>query len=192
MPKVVDHQKLRGELAEQAAQLFLRRGYSALGMREIAEQLGVSKSALYHYFPSKRALFDAAGRVAVARMVSAFVRPAGPEVGLDAAVGAILVGTKALDANARDEIALLTDYLRTVEGDAAARRGIAEANAALEASIAAIVGIAKASLVLSLCYGFLLQRVLAGESADFVRFENDLRELLRVSASASRRATSPR
>ena len=31
-----------------------------------------------------------------------------------------------------DEIALLTDYLRTVEGDAAARRGIAEANAALE------------------------------------------------------------
>lgn len=180
MPKVVDHTKLRGELAEGAAQLFLRRGYSALGMREIAERLGVSKSALYHYFPSKRALFDAAGRVAVARMVDAFVRPAGPEVGSDAAVSAILAGVKALDANARDEIALLTDYLRTVEGDAAARRGIAEANAALEASIAAIVGTAKASLVLSICYGFLLQRVLAGESADFARFENDLRELLRI------------
>jgi AcrR family transcriptional regulator len=192
MPKVVDHEKLRAELAEGAAELFLRRGYSALGMREIAERLGVSKSALYHYFPSKRALFDAAGRVAVARMVSAFVRPADPNVGIDAAVSAILVGVKALDANARDEIALLTDYLRTVEGDAAARRGIAEANVALEASIAAIVGTAKASLVLSLCYGFLLQRVLAGESADFARFENELRELLRVSASASRRATSPR
>jgi gamma-glutamylcysteine synthetase len=116
-------------------------------------------------------------------MVSAFVRPADPNVGIDAAVSAILVGVKALDANARDEIALLTDYLRTVEGDAAARRGIAEANVALEASIAAIVGTAKASLVLSLCYGFLLQRVLAGESADFARFENELRELLFVGAS---------
>jgi AcrR family transcriptional regulator len=178
MPKIVDHEKLRWELAEGAAQLFLRRGYSALGMREIAERLGVSKSALYHYFPSKRALFDAAGRVAAARMVSAFIRPAGPEIGIDAAVSAILVGVKALDATARDEIALLTDYLRTVEGDDAARRGVAEVNAALEASVAAIVGTAKASLVLSLCYGFLLQRVFAGESADFAQFENGLRELV--------------
>jgi AcrR family transcriptional regulator len=179
MPKVVDHEKLRAELAEGAAELFLRRGYSALGMREIAERLGVSKSALYHYFPSKRALFDAAGRVAMAGMVGAFAPPGGPEPGTDAAVGAILAGVRALDGSARDEIALLTDYLRTVEGDADARRGIAAVNAALMASVAAIVGPDRASLVLSLSYGFLLQRVLAGEAATFARFESDLRELLR-------------
>lgn len=36
-----------------ALDLFSREGYDAVSMREIAEELGVSKAALYHHFTSK-------------------------------------------------------------------------------------------------------------------------------------------
>jgi AcrR family transcriptional regulator len=178
MPKIVDHARLRHELAGRAARLFLRRGYSTLGMREIAEGLGVSKSALYHYFPGKRALFDAAGQVAVARMASAFTVPSEAAAGPDAAVAAIMAGVRILDADFHDEVVLLTDYLRAVGPDEEARRGVARSNAMLRDAIAAIVGPGSAPLVQSLSYGFLLQRILAPEAADFARFETDLRDLL--------------
>lgn len=178
MPKIIDHDRQRLELAGQAARLFLRRGYSTLGMREIAEGLGVSKSALYHYFPGKRALFDAAGEVAVARMASAFVAPREQEANPDTIVEAILAGVRALSADFLDEIVLLTDYLRAVESDDEARKGVAMSNAMLRTSIAAIVGGDRAALVQSLSYGFLLQRILAPETEDFAQFESDLRGLL--------------
>lgn len=178
MPKIVDHVRQRQELAERAARLFLRRGYSALGMREIAEGLGVSKSALYHYFPGKRALFDAAGQVAVARMANYFVAPPAEEASPDATVKAILAGVRALSADFHDEIVLLTDYLRAVGNDGEARKGVAMSNAMLRASIAAIVGPDSAALVQSLSYGFLLQRIFAPEAEDFAQFESDLRHLL--------------
>lgn len=178
MPKLVDHEKLRIELAARAARLFLRRGYSALGMREIAEQLGLSKGGLYHYFSSKRALFDAAGRVAVARMAEAFSAPPEGAGVTEAAVGAIIAGVRGMDADFGDEVALLTDYLRTVEDDATARNRIADGNAMIAASVARIVGAERAPLVLSLCYGFLLQRVFAPDDLDFDRFESQLRDLL--------------
>jgi AcrR family transcriptional regulator len=37
-----------------ALDLFSREGYDAVSMREIAEELGVSKAALYHHFTSKQ------------------------------------------------------------------------------------------------------------------------------------------
>src|ERR1700753_2147452 len=36
-----------------ALDLFSREGYDAVSMREVAEELGVSKAALYHHFTSK-------------------------------------------------------------------------------------------------------------------------------------------
>lgn len=59
MPKIVDHDAYRLELATKAIDIFTKHGYNGLGMRGIAEALGVSKSALYHYFPSKKELFAA-------------------------------------------------------------------------------------------------------------------------------------
>lgn len=59
MPKVVDHDAYRAELVQHALRLFVERGYAGVGMRELAAASGVSKSALYHYFDSKDALFGA-------------------------------------------------------------------------------------------------------------------------------------
>jgi AcrR family transcriptional regulator len=58
MPKIVDHDKYRGELLEKSIQLFSQRGFGAVSMREIARELGISTGALYHYFPSKESIFE--------------------------------------------------------------------------------------------------------------------------------------
>ena len=58
MPKLVDHVTYRKRLLAQCFDLFARRGYSALTMRQIAEALDVSTGTLYHYFPTKEALFQ--------------------------------------------------------------------------------------------------------------------------------------
>jgi len=42
-----------------AARVFRRRGFDGANVEEIAAELGVAKGAIYHYFKSKRELFDA-------------------------------------------------------------------------------------------------------------------------------------
>lgn len=60
MPKIVDHEKRRSEIALNATEIFLEFGYKNIGMRQLCEQLGMSKSAVYHYYKSKDELFKAA------------------------------------------------------------------------------------------------------------------------------------
>lgn len=57
MPKIVDHDKKRDELLMGCFDLWARRGYGAVSMREIAQELQVSTGTLYHYFQSKEDLF---------------------------------------------------------------------------------------------------------------------------------------
>ena len=49
----------REELLLQGEELFARHGYDELSMSRFAREAGISKALLYHYFPSKRALFEA-------------------------------------------------------------------------------------------------------------------------------------
>jgi AcrR family transcriptional regulator len=44
------------EVFEAAARLFAQRGYSRTSIRDLAEELGLQKSSLYHYFDSKEDL----------------------------------------------------------------------------------------------------------------------------------------
>lgn len=60
MPKIVDHEKKRDEIALKAAGVFLELGYKNLGMRQLCIELDMSKSAIYHYFKSKDDIFMAA------------------------------------------------------------------------------------------------------------------------------------
>jgi len=43
---------------KEAARLFSEKGYERTSMRAIAEAAGVSKPAIYYYFPNKDALFE--------------------------------------------------------------------------------------------------------------------------------------
>lgn len=58
MPKIVDHEQYRKELLGKCFDLFAQKGYGAITMRQIAHGLSVSTGTLYHYFPSKQALFE--------------------------------------------------------------------------------------------------------------------------------------
>ena len=57
MPKIIDRDQYRKELIGKSFDLFAEKGYGSITMREIAQGLAVSTGTLYHYFPSKEALF---------------------------------------------------------------------------------------------------------------------------------------
>lgn len=54
------------QLISIAAELFARKGYEGTSLRDIAEQAGITKAALYYWFPQKETIFQrvVAGRLA--------------------------------------------------------------------------------------------------------------------------------
>ena len=64
MPKIVDHDAYREELVLRYFDIFAKRGYADVTMREIASTLGVSTGTLYHYFPTKKSILEHMFRIA--------------------------------------------------------------------------------------------------------------------------------
>lgn len=62
------------ELIAAAREVFAERGYSAAKLEDIAARAGVSKGAMYLYFETKQALFEAVIREAVAPELHALDR----------------------------------------------------------------------------------------------------------------------
>lgn len=58
MPKIVDHDEQRRTLLLHCFDLFKRRGYHSVTLREIAREIGASTGTLYHYFPNKLAILE--------------------------------------------------------------------------------------------------------------------------------------
>jgi AcrR family transcriptional regulator len=56
MPKVIDVDERRTELARAAGRLIARSGISAATMRDVAAEAGLTTGALTHYFADKREL----------------------------------------------------------------------------------------------------------------------------------------
>ncbi len=48
----------REKILEVAQALFARSGFQGVGMRQLAASTGLSKSALFHHFPTKLALYE--------------------------------------------------------------------------------------------------------------------------------------
>jgi AcrR family transcriptional regulator len=55
----LDLDERRAQLIALGERLFTSSAYSELSMARIAREAGISKSLLYHYFPSKHAYFEA-------------------------------------------------------------------------------------------------------------------------------------
>ena len=60
MPKQIDHDRRRAEIAEATWRLIAKRGLEAATLREITAALGMAHGALKHYFPDKNAIVKAA------------------------------------------------------------------------------------------------------------------------------------
>lgn len=52
-PALTDVPRTRERILDAALTLFAEKGYDATSMREISEQLGITKAALYYHFDSK-------------------------------------------------------------------------------------------------------------------------------------------
>ena len=49
----------RGRILDDAARLFARDGYDGTSLGELAASVGVTKAAIYHYFPNKKEIYEA-------------------------------------------------------------------------------------------------------------------------------------
>jgi AcrR family transcriptional regulator len=58
MPKQVDAAALKREIRSAARQVFARRGVRGTGLTHVAEEVGMGRSSLYHYYPDKDALLS--------------------------------------------------------------------------------------------------------------------------------------
>lgn len=48
----------RGRILDEAAELFARDGYDGASLADLANAVGVTKAAIYHYFPNKKEIFE--------------------------------------------------------------------------------------------------------------------------------------
>jgi AcrR family transcriptional regulator len=56
VPKVVDAAEQRARIRAAARAVFSRRGVAAAGLAQIAEEAGISRTGVYHYYPDKDAV----------------------------------------------------------------------------------------------------------------------------------------
>lgn len=103
MPKIVDHEQRREELAAAVWRLASRDGLDAVTIRAVAAEAGWSTGALHHYFADKEELLLFAFQTAadrISRRVDAAKAAAGEPFEL---VRALLEIGLPLDAERRDE-----------------------------------------------------------------------------------------
>jgi AcrR family transcriptional regulator len=82
VPKVVDHEKRRKEVAEAAWRVIEREGPDGTNMREIAREAGRTTGVVTHYFRDKRELMAFAFGLMVNSSTTRMGRGGG-EVGAD-------------------------------------------------------------------------------------------------------------
>ena len=70
MPKVVDHQQMREQLAETVCWSISQNGLENTTMRELAKAAGCTTGLITHYFPNKNALLIAAIKYAAGNQLA--------------------------------------------------------------------------------------------------------------------------
>ena len=79
---------VEAEILERSAELFAARGFAATSMQDIADALGSSRPALYHYFRSKDQILD--------RLIEGLAESAEPAVSAATAVPGSAASRRAL------------------------------------------------------------------------------------------------
>jgi AcrR family transcriptional regulator len=113
VPKVVDHEQRRRQIAEALLRVAAERGLHNAGMREVAEAAGMSVRLIQYYFGTKEQLqlfttqylAEELGKRAMAR-----IRAAGPPAGPRAVIEAILAEALPDDEDSRSFLTVYTAY----------------------------------------------------------------------------------
>ena len=59
MPKIVDKDKRRSEIAHKAIEVLARKGFQSATIQDIADAAGLGKGTIYHYFKTKEEILMA-------------------------------------------------------------------------------------------------------------------------------------
>jgi AcrR family transcriptional regulator len=57
LPTALDHEADRSDIIESAVALFASKGFAEATTSDICRAAGISTGSLFHYFPSKQAVF---------------------------------------------------------------------------------------------------------------------------------------
>ena len=115
MPKFVDTDERRAELAAAAAQLIARSGVGAATMRDVAAEAGWTTGALTHYFSGKRELLLFTFRSSLAQRHAA--RDAREAMAPDEALVRSLEGALPLDEDRRRHWMVTVAFCAQAAGD---------------------------------------------------------------------------
>ncbi|MFE7568052.1 TetR/AcrR family transcriptional regulator [Streptomyces sp. NPDC057539] len=138
MPKRVDHEERRTEIAEALVRVAGRRGLHGVGMRDVAAEAGVSLRLVQYYFQTKeKLLLYGLERLAagLGARVTARLRAAGDSPGPRAVIEALLMESLPTDEESRTFHLVYTSYavLAMTDDALAAQPFIDNPNAAEDA-----------------------------------------------------------
>lgn len=171
MPKIVDHDKKREHILTRCFDLFARRGYSAVTMREIARKVGVSTGTLYHYFPAKNELFqqmfELMSRLDARRAAEEVGRGTDRRESLRRLLRFVSINSK----HFQNLLLMAMDYYRRHAEDPSARRFVATTMAYYRQAMRRQLNLVEAGLdrlLFSCLLGMLLQRMLDPDDPDML------------------------
>jgi AcrR family transcriptional regulator len=117
MPKIVDREQYRKQLLTESFELFAEIGYGKITMRQLAQKLGISTGTLYHYFPSKEAIFLQLVEELAQRDISNFmIQAESVPPDIRSRVGAILDFTKENLDYFSKQLIIFLDYYQQQSG----------------------------------------------------------------------------
>ncbi|WP_373952453.1 TetR/AcrR family transcriptional regulator [Vibrio pomeroyi] len=164
MPKIVDHDQRREEIALKAAGVFLEFGYKELGMRQLCSHLNMSKSAVYHYYKSKDELFKAATE-AIVRHDSGNLAdlPLAADATIEQKIENFVYIFQAIESRHFQEMKLVFDYIDVIGQEAVAEDASIEiANNKYQQLLAQYIDAENAVELYSILIGLLTHQTLCG------------------------------
>ena len=193
MPKIVDVASKRAEILAAAAATFARHGYRDTNLARVAAAARMGKSSLYHYFPTRKALFTALVEETLRQEITLFESTDTSALPPPERLDALIDGVTGLFAEWSKAGPLLVDFLRDSHG----RRRMRETLDAARGAVAALIRDgqksghfrrgapdALATVVIGAVDGVFLQEIVERGSAGGAPTYKALREMM---AAALRR-----
>lgn len=150
MPRVVDHGQRRGEIAQALWRVAAAEGLEAVSLARVAQEAGVSKGRVQHYFTSRDELLSFAAQQVQLRVddrIRAHLAAAAPDPPL-AQVRALLVALLPLDEDSRTDARVGSAFQIRALADPDVRESYREGNRLIRAAVAERLTAAGASAAL--------------------------------------------
>lgn len=182
MPKIVNHEQYRKDLLMKSFDLFAQKGFRSTTMRQLAQGLGVSTGTLYHYFPSKEALFWQLIEEQTQQDILNFLSEAGDAQTLPERITALFNFIAKNEDYFSNQILLWYDFCQQQDHTAVLNHeSLKRANEQTRQALSDYLGIQDKAiiyLIINLVYGLISTRLFEGATVSFSAQSKLLSEML--------------